>query len=263
MPLSGEVVAETTATGRLNITVTFCQAAGFTPSTPSMVQLTADKLASQGGANFVKMNVYQYASDTEKKCFRFGFQMAPEQVLQYKGRRMFVQLYANGALLPGSPIERGFTMPSVTPTAVARLPILAADSAWPSWGTASSTATSASVAEEAARAIAAQASIDAQRKANEAALAQATATRIAAEKLAIQAAADKAATAARIAETVKAATPTKQAMDPTIKDLSPVPLTSLKKDAVELPSKGAFGPLAYAGMGVAILAGFWWHRQSR
>lgn len=62
---------------------------------------------------------------------------------------------------------------------------------------------------------------------------------------------------------VKTSAPTPAVSATTVKESgSLMPTTLLPKGAVQLPVKAGFGAGAYAAMGLAILAGFWWHRKS-
>lgn len=250
MPTSGEVVAETTASGRLNVTVTFCQAAGFNPPTPNMVQLVFDKPYTQGGAQLIKMPAYLVSSDAQKKCHRFGFQMAPEQVLQHKGRRMFVHLYANGALLSGSPVEQNFTMPMAAPTSIVRLPVTPTGSSgaamtstpavgttlvsWPNPNPTTAALQPQAPAPELKRDVQVVAPL-------------------------VQAAA---AAFAPTPPSVKTSAPTPAVPATTVKESGSLLPTALTKGAVQLPVKSGFGVPAYLAMGAVVLAGFWWSRKT-
>jgi hypothetical protein len=62
---------------------------------------------------------------------------------------------------------------------------------------------------------------------------------------------------------VKTSVPTPAASATKVQESgSLMPTTVLPKGSVQLPVKAGFGAGAYAAMGLAILAGFWWHRKS-
>jgi len=243
MPISGSVVAETAVSGRLNVTVEFCQAAGFSPATPNMVQLVFDKPYSQGGAQLIKMPAYPLASasPSSPKCSRFMFQMAPEQVLQHRGRRMFVHLYANGALLPNSPIEQNFTMPLTAPNSVTRLPVTpTGTTVVPSW-------------PNPAPAIQRDVQVVAPIRVAQSVLAPLQPSL----SPAVQAAA---AALAPTPSSIKVNLPMTAATTVKVQESgSLLPTTSLTKGTVQLPVKSVLGTPAYLVAGAALVGlGWWW-----
>lgn len=255
MPTSGEVVAETSSTGRLNIKVSFCEAAGFKPSTPSMVQLAFDKPFWQGGTQLVKMPAYtpSYAVAPKESCPSFAFQMAPEQVMQHKGRRVFVHLYVNGMLLRDAPVERTFVIPMTAPTSVERLLVT------PTPASGVSAASSPTVFPQASWPNPAPTTVSTTVKRDVQVLAPIVTTQptLAPAVQAAAAALLPTPSAVKTNEPTPAASTTKMTESGSL-----MPTTLLPKGAVQLPVKAGFGTGAYAAMGLAILAGFWWHRKS-
>jgi hypothetical protein len=239
-PLSGRNSYVWAPDGGMLFTAEFCMPASFSPTTPVTLRLHLDKPGEQGGQKIAEVSFSQVSSDAERRCFRATHQLSAAQIAQhnappadtsrYGGRLIYSRVYINGVLSTYAPLASSFVMKTSTPAPSV--------SSWPNPAPTTVSTTVKRDVQVVAPIVTTQPTLAPSVQAAAAAL-------------------------LTTPSAVKTSAPTPAMSTTKVQESgSLMPTTLLPKGAVQLPVKGGFGVGAYAAMGLAILAGFWWWRKA-